>query len=153
MAILRTYFGRFPTLIVAIFALALAMKIIVPAGYMIVQGESGLTMIICPGVEPVADGPAVSVSSGMHDMAAMTKASAGISHAGHEANGGDAQQKMNGPCAFTVLAHASLGGADPVQLALALVFIMALGFVAMVRPEVRQISFLRPPLRGPPLSI
>lgn len=55
------------------------------------------------------------------------------------------------PCAFSVLALASLGGANPVLLALALAFVLALGFCASPAPAARAAPRLWPPLRGPPV--
>jgi hypothetical protein len=38
-------------------------------------------------------------------------------------------------------------------LALALVFIMAMGFAALQPAAPRRVSYLRPPLRGPPIGV
>ena len=60
-------------------------------------------------------------------------------------------QKGAGLCPYGALGFAALGGADPIQLAAALAFVLTLGFAALVVPAPRTIAHLRPPLRGPPL--
>ncbi len=47
---------------------------------------------------------------------------------------------------------ASLAGADALLLAAALAFILALGFAPATAPRPRRAVWLRPPLRGPPLT-
>ena len=58
--------------------------------------------------------------------------------------------KADAPCPFMVLGHCLLGSIDPVQLALALLIILELGFAPLVPASPRRIFHLRPPLRGPP---
>ncbi len=58
--------------------------------------------------------------------------------------------KNEGICAFTALGHGALGGADLVLLATALLFLIALGYAPLVPASPRRLTFLRPPLRGPP---
>ena len=111
-------------------AAALCMKALIPAGYMIGADSKLLTVQIC-------------ADSLGH---AVTKQIA-IPQEGHAPG---KQSQMDGTCAFTSLGHATLGGADPIQLAIALAFILALGFAPLVTPAPRPISHLRPPLRGPP---
>ena len=60
--------------------------------------------------------------------------------------------KADQPCAFGGLGLAWLPGADAVLLAGALVFILALGFAAVVAPRLAPTPYLRRPLRGPPLT-
>jgi hypothetical protein len=57
------------------------------------------------------------------------------------------------PCTFSGLGHAMLGGADPIQLAAALAFILLIGIAPLPRLPARDFAFLRPPLRGPPASL
>ena len=111
-------------------AAALCMKALIPAGYMIGADSKVLTVQIC------ADSLGHSIVKQI-----------AIAQKGHAP---DKQSQMDGTCAFTSLGHASLGGTDPIQLALALLFILALGFTPLVAPAPRPIFHLRPPLRGPP---
>jgi hypothetical protein len=65
----------------------------------------------------------------------------------------DGKAKAESPCAFSALGHAALGGADPVLLALALVFVLALGFAPLVpaaprRPAFCALAAARPPALG-----
>jgi hypothetical protein len=55
------------------------------------------------------------------------------------------------PCAFSGLGHNALAGADPVLLAAALAFILLVGLAPLRALPARDIPFLRPPLRGPPI--
>lgn len=60
------------------------------------------------------------------------------------------KSKADIPCTFTALTHGALGGADPIQLALALLIILTLGFAPILPAARKHIHYLRPPLRGPP---
>ena len=126
----RAFLRSHRQLAALLIAAALCMKALIPAGYMIGADARVLTVQIC-------------ADSLGH---AVTKQIA-IPQKGHTS---DKQSQMDGTCAFTSLGHATLGGADPIQLAIALVFILALGFAPLVTPAPRPISHLRPPLRGPP---
>jgi hypothetical protein len=117
-----------------IVALALCMKALVPTGYML--GSSGarfLTVQIC------SDGLQ------LHKVTQIAIPIQGNSQDGHGEHG-----KADSPCAYSALSMASLGGADAPLLAIALAFILVLGFVAIAPTPLEQISHLRPPLRGPP---
>jgi hypothetical protein len=115
-------------------ALALAVKALVPAGFMIsADGGRFLTVTIC------AD--ATGVPKQMQ-IAIPAKGGAGGDHS-------ETADKSQ-PCAFSGLGHSALGGADPVLLAAALAFILLVGLAPLHTPPARDIPFLRPPLRGPP---
>lgn len=64
---------------------------------------------------------------------------------------GAAHEAMKSPCAFADLALPAIGGADPIQLAEAIRFILALGLVIAVGIAPLPQGRLRPPKRGPPL--
>lgn len=132
MKTLRAFFLRHRHMAAVLVMAALCMKALVPAGYMLGEGKRVLTVEIC------AD------SIGQRIVKQIT-----VPQSGHDTQ----KDKADSPCHFTALGHAALGGADPVQLALALVFIMAMGFVAVPRPAPRRVSYLRPPLRGPPIGV
>ena len=118
----------------ALVAIALAVKALVPAGYMISPaGGRFLTVTIC------AD---ASGTPKQMRIAIPDKNQTGGDHS-------EAADKSQ-PCAFSGLGHAALGGADPILLAAALAFILLIGFAPLRAPPARNLAFLRPPLRGPP---
>lgn len=115
-------------------ALALLVKALVPAGYMV--GQSGTRMfdiIVCsdPTGGPVVQKLVIPFENkGDHD-------------------GG---QTAKGDCAFTALTHGSAPATDPALLLVAIAFILALGFARVPAPSPRGFPRIRPPLRGPPAS-
>lgn len=129
---MRHLFRRHVGLAWLVVTLALAMKLLVPAGFMPVLGANGVEIVICSGSGPMT----------------MTMAVPGM--AGALGGDHDAPGKHEAPCAFSGLAAPSLGGADVIQLAIALAAIIALGvlFTPIARRPIW--AFLRPPLRGPP---
>jgi hypothetical protein len=124
----RTH-ARIAALIVA---LALVVRVLVPAGFMPVVANGTITVSICTGYGPM-----------QMDMKAPG------------AMGGDMGQghKMQQPCAFSDLAMPGLPGADPILLAVALAFIIAASFLATPALLLRRERHAWPPLRGPPLSV
>ena len=109
------------------------MKMVVPTGYMIGQGTKYLTIEMC-------DNPLGAHSVRQIAIPVDT-----------ERSQKNAQAKEI--CPFASLSFAWSSGAAPELLGLALLFILALGFVAPAPPPARQVTFLRPPLRGPPLHV
>ena len=115
--------------------LALLLKVLVPTGYMIGTDHGRITVGVCSAMGPRT----------------MTIEVPGL-HGNLPEQGSD-QGKAEMPCAFSSLSAAVLGAIDPIQLGALLAFVMAMGFVtvaALPRPEP---PFLRPPLRGPPLTL
>ena len=110
---------------------ALLVRILVPAGYMPLAGESVLT--ICTG-------------TGMQTIAMPETMTDG--HAKHLPGGHDAAARSI--CAFAALGLSSTGAIDPPLLLalLRLAFVAALA--ALVGQQVGRAAFLRPPLRAPP---
>jgi hypothetical protein len=134
MSSLRALTHRYARLALVLVALALAVKALVPAGYMISSsGERFLTVTICADASDTPRQMQIAISS-------------------HDDAGGDHSESAEKaqPCAFSGLGHAALGGTDPVLLASALAFILLIGFAPRPAPPARDIPFLRPPLRGPP---
>lgn len=131
----RALLLRYRIMAFAVIALALAMKALVPTGYMIGSDSRVLSIRICDDAQ---------LTSAVHakDIAIPMKGE----HSGKHAKG-------EGACPYSALSFASLGGADPIQLALALLFILATGFAPIVLPALRRAAHLRPPLRGPPALI
>jgi hypothetical protein len=146
MGSLRALVRSHAVLAALILALALGLRALVPAGYMVASGPVGIVLTLCPDAGAA---PLRAVASPAHAHAAH----AAVSHADHAASGADERQANGGqPCPYGVLGLASLAGADPLLLALALAFAVALGFAARPAPTLRADRFLRPPLRGPPAS-
>ena len=132
MHALRLFLRDHRRLAAALFALTLAMKALLPAGYMLGDGSRSLTVQICSDATGQTMAQAIAIpQSGKHD-------------------GTGEHGKADGTCPFSSLAMASLSGADTVLLAAALAFILALGFAPTRSPRPRRASHLRPPLRGPP---
>jgi len=113
---------------------ALCMKIVVPSGYMIGQNSKVLTVQLC------TDG-----------LGHAAVAKIAIPMKGEPSDSSGKQGK--GECPFASLSMASMTGADPALLALALAFILALGFAPTRLTHPKRVSYLRPPLRGPPALV
>src|SRR6218665_1365194 len=111
MATLRSFLHTHRRLAAILLALTLMMKALIPAGYMLGEQAKVLSVEIC------ADATGAKVT---HDIV--------IPHSGKSGETRGSQAKGDGTCAFSALSMAALGGADPALLALALVFILALGF-------------------------
>lgn len=130
----RAFTRRNAQLTLVLLALALAVKALVPAGFMIsATADRFLTVTICADASDTPRQMQIAISS--HDDA----------DGDHSETADKAQ-----PCAFSGLGHAALGGTDPVLLASALAFILLIGFAPRPAPPARDIPFLRPPVRGPP---
>lgn len=134
---------------------ALAVRLLVPAGFMAGQVDGRVVLQICSGYGPVTTMP-VSRHGAMTMAGPMAAGHAG--HAatmagGHGADHDDARGHAGTemPCAYAALAHGAVAAADVVLLALAIAFVMALGFAARPALPLRSRVYLRPPLRGPPL--
>ena len=133
MQALRALSHRHRLLAMLLVVLALAMKIAVPAGYMIGQQGKVLTVEIC-----------ADASGGT-----LTKQIV-IPQSGTPAEGKAPHDKAPATCPYAALGFAALTGADAALLAVAIAFILALGFATAPPLPLQRISFLRPPLRGPP---
>ncbi len=136
MRLLRFALLKHPFLAVAVGLTGLLLRLAVPAGFMPMLHHGQLSLAICSGYGTAAALP--------ETIAAPTS---GMDH--HD--GGSA--KADGSCSFADLSLPVIGGADPIQLAAALLFIVAASlFAAAVLPP-RTGLRLRPPLRGPPLPV
>lgn len=114
-------------------AFALALKAIVPAGYMVREQGTILTIAICGD------------ASGSHLTQQIVLPQRDASPEG------GAQHAKSTACPYSVVDMAGSAGADPILLGLALGFILALGFAPFAKPEPSAHPHVRPPLRGPPL--
>lgn len=131
MSFVRAFFLRHRALALVLVAATLCLKALVPTGYMIGNTAKVLTVQIC--------------GDGIGHSAARQLA---IPLPGEPGDSGAKQSK--GDCPYGALSLASLEGAGPALLALALAFILALGFAPIRASLSPPIFHLRPPLRGPP---
>lgn len=115
-------------------AATLLLKLLMPAGYMIGSEHGRVTVMLCSGV---ASGPMA-----MPNMHGETSGHGKTDHG-----------KAEMPCPFASLASATLGSADPIQLAELVAFVMAVGLLPAVLPAIARRIHLRPPLRGPPALV
>lgn len=113
---------------------ALCMKIVVPTGFMIGQNSKVLTVQLCA-----------------ESLGHAVTAKIAIPMKGEPSDSTGKQDKAE--CPFASLSIASITGADPALLALALAFILALGFAPVRASHPKRVSYLRPPLRGPPAFV
>ncbi len=116
---------------VALLACALAVRLLVPTGFMPVVAEGVVTFQPCPGVMPADPMPAMN-GHAMKDMA----------HHGEE-------PRVEMPCSFAGMGAAALGSAPPLLLAAAIAFVF-LGVLRLSARRVAEPPRLRPPLRAPP---
>jgi hypothetical protein len=128
---LRSLIARHRAFALALLALTLAIRALIPAGTMIGGTAQALTVQICDGYADGASAHSAVVTLSRH---------------------GDAGKALpdHQPCAFSALGQASLGGTDPLLVLAAIAFIMLLGQrpdPVPARPAPRR---LRPPLRAPP---
>jgi hypothetical protein len=129
---LRRHIFRHRRLAGWLVALALLMKILIPAGFMPSMAGGTMTVELCTGQGVQTVEIAIPGQSGLPDEKSHEKAA---------------------PCTFSGLSAPMLGGVDPILLALAIAFIVATVFRAAPTPLVARRTWLTPPLRGPPLHI
>ena len=110
------------------------LRLAVPAGFMPVLHHGQLSLTICSGYGTAAVQAARTASP--------------LSGTEHHDEG---KPQADGSCAFADLALPLIGGADPLQLAAAFLFILAAALFFAAVPPRRAGLRLRPPLRGPPL--
>ena len=112
-------------------AFALLMKALLPAGYMVgqAQGQKALTILVC------AD------ASGDHLSRQVSLPASGKK---------DGNPPSHDACPFAGHAFAALGGADPIQIALAMLFVLALGFAPVPLPRLARARHVLPSPCGPP---
>lgn len=116
---------------------ALLLKLLVPTGYMISTEHGRMSIELCSGF------------AAQPEPAAMKSMPGNMPHSGKSQD----HRKAELPCAFGSLTAAWLGAIDAIQLASLVAFVMAIGLFPAVLPETGQLKQLRPPLRGPPLTL
>ncbi len=145
MTAIRSLFAQ-RHLAVLICAAALLLKLLIPAGYMIGQVDGRTAIILCPGSAPVA-----GMAPMAHDAAmAMDHGHMVHDRSGHGSGHSDKDHGRDMPCAFAGLTAPGLAATDPIQLALLIAFVMAVGLTMPVLLRPVAAPYLRPPLRGPP---
>jgi hypothetical protein len=119
-------------LLALMLVLTLLARVLIPAGYMPTFAGKTLTIAMCTSAGPVT----------------MTLPVSGDGH-------GESSQKgsLDQPCIFSALGCQGLAATCPMLLAAALLFAFMLAFAAIRIPPLSQAHYLRPPLRGPPLSV
>ena len=128
-------------------ACALVMKAIVPAGFMPMMTANGLEMVLCSGM--AATGSAdVTVKPMMPGMAHEILPPQ--PHGAHDP--APAPAKSETPCAFTGLTAPTVGGADLMLLAIAVIAIVVAARLFRPIAPIAPLCHLRPPLRGPPAT-
>jgi hypothetical protein len=122
-------------LAMALLALALCIKALVPAGFMVSASSTIITVTVCS-----------DASGGMKTMQIALPMKPG------HAKSDPAQDAKASTCAFAGLAHLATTGTPPLLLAIALAAILLLGVLPQGRLPLKRAARLRPPLRGPPAT-
>lgn len=135
MTALRIFIRAHRSLACLVLVLALAMKALVPAGYMVASGTRMMSIQIC------AD------SVGQRLTKQIVVADTGANHTTDTAKSDMAKQA----CPYGGHSAPVLDVTDPWLLATALAFILALGIAPVAIPRPRRASFLLPPACGPPV--
>ncbi len=139
---LRSRPGRPRTIALALLACALALRLLVPAGWMPVADAQGLHLVLCSGSGPLE-------MPSPHVLPAM----AGMHQAGHTGHDHHHQGMPDHPCAFAGL---GLALAEPVLPMLAPVAIAAQTLVTLIPAAVavgRGLAAPPPPPTGPPALV
>lgn len=129
----RALIRDYRALAMLLLAMAMLVKVLVPTGYMAGDGQRLLSVQIC--------------LDGINHKTIQIALPSEDTPSGHQP---DTSGKADLPCAYTILSMGMTGGVDAPLLALAIAFILALGF-APAHPVLKDRSHhIRPPLRGPP---
>ncbi|EZP49986.1 hypothetical protein [Sphingomonas sp. RIT328] len=124
-------------LAVLLCAATLLLKLLVPTGYMIDVSSGQVAITLCSGFGP----------------ATMTKDMPGMPGDMPDHGRTKDHGKFETPCAFSGLSAAMTGAIDPIQLAALIAFVMATGMVWAMPSAPSDPTYLRPPLRGPPVRL
>ena len=130
---IRALIAERKLLLMLVFGFALCVKALVPQGYMVASSSKFITVQICSDGSDGLKTAQIEVpfdkgSPDQSDHAAKTS-----------------------PCAFSSLSMSALGGADEPLLFSALVFILLTAFLPAGATPICANTYLRPPLRGPPV--
>ena len=150
MTTIRTFFRKRLELAVLIVLVAMAMKAVVPAGYMVMaDADGGMIIGLCPGVSFAQTPKNIMMQHNSAESMTDFMQHNGQSDGGHH-NGGNGDA---GACAYTALVHAALDNAiPPVLLAAAFAYIVSLGLFFRVVTKRLPVRYAQPPSHAPPFS-
>jgi hypothetical protein len=131
MTQLRHYLRDHRHVAVTILMVAMLMRLLLPTGFMPEVSAGKITIALCTGH-----------ASAVSDMA--------MPDGSHHQQGQPAKHDM--PCPFSSASAHGLAGTDPILLAIAIAFVMALCLRPVAVVRIADAPHLRPPLRGPPLT-
>lgn len=139
MASLRSFWRSRNWLVAVVILAAVLLRSAIPAGYMVSQQAGTPQVLLCHASSGAKD--EVKAQTALRHLAAIVQQG--------QPDPGPASAATD-PCPYAVLSFASLAGADPILLAAALVFVLAIGFAAQPLPPIRRARFFTPPMRAPP---
>lgn len=129
----RAFVFRHRAFAALVVAMALAMKALLPVGYMVGSaGGKAITIEICDGQPDHALATVLVPLAGKGDPA------------------DDAKHKGSSDCPFSALSFGTMGTGDAAFIAAAILFVFALAFAPLVAAPLPRFRFLSPPGRGPP---
>ncbi|MFA7440443.1 MAG: hypothetical protein WCZ66_05675 [Sphingomonadaceae bacterium] len=128
---LRRMIARYPSAVAALLLAGLLLRLLVPAGFMPVAGNGGITVVLCTD-------------------AGLQQVYIAMPRDGDAAGSADLPPTVDQPCAFGSLLAPLTGGADAILLALALVFILLAGIRRHTSSVSPRLIWLRPPSHAPP---
>jgi hypothetical protein len=134
MGAFRHLLLRHRALAIALLLAALAVKALVPAGYMLSASGRLLTVELCIGLPD--QHRTVQIAIPGQDAPADDES-------GH--------RQASALCPYSALSMGALASIDGVLLALAFAFVLTLGRAPSPPPQRQRRVQLRPPLRGPPV--
>lgn len=135
MQSMRRLFRDRPALAALVIALALCLRIALPAGMMLAPQAMVLKVTIC-----------ADATHGLESRDVVIPLADPVSQSGKT------HAKDSAPCPYGALSLA-LVGVDAVLLAIALAFILAAGIACVRSLRLAAGQRLRPPLRGPPALV
>ncbi|MGF7156016.1 hypothetical protein [Novosphingobium gossypii] len=116
---------------------ALALRVLIPAGYMISDDARKSQITLCSGI--------------VQQQQEMATGEPDTDHTMPEHDKSKEHGKAEMPCAFSSLATQALGGAGAILLDAALAVVAGRALHASPPTAIFPAPYLRPPLRGPPL--
>lgn len=144
MSATRLLLARHRWLCALLCVAALALRLVVPAGFMPVVANGVVVVQLCSGQGPQTMTLDLSGDlSGGHDAMAPDA---------HHDDPGEEHGKADAPCAFAGLSAPTLAAVDAVLLAVAIALILAGAFPPPPRRAIRRGLYLQPPAIGPPAA-
>lgn len=144
MATLRAFLLTRRWLALGLVTLALAVRALVPAGFMPGGADASGHML---AISICADASG-SAGQGRQILIAVS-GKTDPSQSGSDSH----DSRSQSACAFSALSFAALGGADAPLLVAALAHVLAIDVAHAPSLRLARIAGLRPPLRGPPARV